>query len=80
MTLQQIMTWYLFITLSIVGAYDAYAILFNGGNATVSYELHCLGRKFPALYLFLGILIGHIVFPLHVPNGNNDPILPIKKE
>lgn len=64
--LQSLMTWYLIVTLSLVGAYDLYAVLFVGGNTTVSYELYSLGRRFPTLYLLVGVLIGHIVLPLHV--------------
>lgn len=64
--LQSVMTWYLIVTLSLVGAYDVYAVLFIGGNSTVSYELYSLGRRFPTLYLLVGVLIGHVVLPLHV--------------
>lgn len=74
MTLQTIMCWYLVFTLTLVGAYDIYAILFLGGNSTVSYEIYELGKRFPTLYLLIGILIGHIVFPLHVA-GPRDPII-----
>jgi hypothetical protein len=74
MTLQTLMSWYLVITLSLVGAYDLYAVLFLGGNSTVSYEIYSLGLKFPTLYLLIGMLIGHIIFPLHV-HGDPDPIL-----
>jgi hypothetical protein len=66
MNLQYLMTWYLIVTLAIVGAYDVYAILFIGGNSTVSFELYSLGKRFPTLYLLIGVLIGHIAFPLHV--------------
>lgn len=74
MNLQQIMSWYLVVTLTLVGAYDIYAILFLGGNTTVSYEVYELGKRFPTLYLLIGVLIGHIVFPLHVA-GPKDPII-----
>jgi hypothetical protein len=73
-SMQQAMSWYLVITLSIVGAYDLYAIIFVGGNSTVSFEIYSLGKRFPTLYLFIGLLIGHIVFPLHVVDNGNPPI------
>ena len=75
MSLQQVMCWYLVLTLSIVGAYDVYAVLFIGGDTTVSYEIYNLGKRFPTLYLLIGLLIGHIIFPLHV-SGSPRPIVP----
>ena len=74
MTLQSIMCWYLVATLSIVGAYDVYAVLFLGGNSSVSYEIYSLGSRFPTLYLFVGVLIGHLIFPLHV-EGPDKPVI-----
>ena len=74
MTLQTIMSWYLFATLSIVGAYDVYAVLFLGSDSTVSYEVYSLGKRLPAMYLFVGVLLGHIFFPLHV-SGPNEPLI-----
>lgn len=71
--LQSVMCWWLFITLASVGAYDVYAVLFLGGDTTVSYELYNLGKRFPTLYLLIGVLIGHIIFPLHVEG----PVRPI---
>lgn len=62
--LQTIMAWWLILTISITGAYDVWAILMSRPNSTVSYELHILGERWPALYLFLGVLIGHVIFPL----------------
>jgi hypothetical protein len=67
--LQTIMCWWLVITLGAVGAYDIYAVLFVGGNSTVSFELYAMGKRFPSLYLLIGILIGHIVLPLHVSDS-----------
>lgn len=63
---QRFMTWYLFASLVIVGAYDVWSLLFGVSNSTVSYALYSLGKRFPTLYLLLGVLIGHIVFPLHI--------------
>lgn len=74
MTLQFFMSWYLVVTLTIVGAYDIYAVLFLGGDSTVSFEIYRLGTRFPTLYLLIGILIGHIVFPLHVHSDNKPPV------
>ena len=78
MQLQAIMCWWLVITLGSVGMYDVYAVLFVGGNSTVSFELYELGKRMPTLYLGLGILIGHIVLPLHVVD-NHPRIVPEKK-
>ena len=77
--LQTAMCWYLVFTLTIVGAYDVYAVLFVGGNSTVSYEIYSLGKRFPTLYLLIGLLIGHVIFPLHVKDDDG-PILPMKKD
>lgn len=73
MTSQIFLTWYFFLSLVIVGVYDIYALLWMSGEATVSYEIYTLGKKFPSLYLFLGILIGHIIFPLHLRIRNGPP-------
>ena len=59
-------------------AWDIYAIVFVGGNSTVSFEFYRLGKRFPTFYLIVGLLIGHIVFPLHVhddkpPLGGTGP-------
>ena len=69
-SLQSVMCWWLFVTLALVGAYDLYAVLFVGGNSTVSYELYSLGKRFPTIYLLVGLLIGHIILPLHVHDDN----------
>lgn len=77
MTLQSIMSWWLVITLGSVGVYDLYAVLFVGGDSTVSFEIYSLGKRFPALYLLIGLLIGHIIMPLHV-HDQDRPIVPLK--
>jgi hypothetical protein len=79
MTMQSFMSWYLFVTLALVGVYDVYAVLFIGGNSTVSYEIYSLGRKFPTFYLAIGLLIGHVILPLHV-HDDPGPILPMNKD
>jgi hypothetical protein len=66
MFLQFFLTWWLIVTLALVGAWDVYAVLVLGGNTTVSYHLYELGKRIPTLYLFMGMLIGHVILPLHV--------------
>jgi hypothetical protein len=66
MSLQSFFTWYLFLSLSLISVYDIYALLYLDANKTVSYECYELGKRFPSLYLFLGVMIGHIIFPLHI--------------
>lgn len=66
MSLQTIMLWWLCVTLALCGIYDVYAVLFLGPNTTVSYELYRIGKKMPTAYLAIGILIGHLILPLHV--------------
>jgi hypothetical protein len=66
MTLQTALSIYLFFSLAVIGAYDIYAVLFIGGNSTVSFEIHQLGKRFPTFFLLLGLFVGHIVLPLHV--------------
>jgi hypothetical protein len=71
MTLQTILTWWLFITLALCGVYDVWAVLWGGPNSTVSFELYRLGRRMPAMYLAVGFLIGHLIMPLHIHDGND---------
>jgi hypothetical protein len=65
-TTQLFLSWWLVVTLSFVGAYDIYAIFFGYPNATVSYSINQLIVRIPSLAFFLGVLIGHVFFPLHI--------------
>jgi hypothetical protein len=69
--MQLFLLWWLFSTLAICGAYDVYAVLFMGPNTTVSYELYSLGKRMPTAYLMVGILIGHLIMPLHVRDSGD---------
>lgn len=66
MTLQSAVCWWLVVTLGLVGVYDVWAVLFGQPNSTVSYELYMLGKRMPTIYLMVGVLIGHLVLPLHI--------------
>lgn len=76
LNLQFFMLCWFFVTMAAVGTYDIYAVLWLGPNSTVSYELYQLGKRMPTLYLAVGILIGHIILPLHVHEPGDVPVIP----
>jgi hypothetical protein len=66
LTLQLIMAWWLIVTLTACSAYDLWSLFFAADNSTISYQLYYWGSTYPTFYLFLGIIIGHLVFPLNI--------------
>jgi hypothetical protein len=56
--------WILF-NLAIVGVYDTWAFFFAGVEDTVSYWFQNWFQKFPVLAVALGVLVGHLAWPLH---------------
>ena len=59
-----IATW-LLVNLVLVGAWDVYAIFFLGPDETVSFWLQSWMRQFPVLGVAVGILIGHLAWPVY---------------
>jgi uncharacterized membrane protein SirB2 len=52
-----------------VGVYDVVAFFFLDYTDTVSYWLQSWFMSFPVLALAIGIVIGHLAWPLHRGNG-----------
>jgi hypothetical protein len=65
----QLFAWWLIINLSLIMAYDIVILMTAPEQPTVSRMIYDLGRHQPALYLWVGITIGHIVMPLVISNG-----------
>jgi len=59
----------------IVGLYDVFALFFLSPEETVSYWMQAWLRAFPVLGIALGIVIGHLAWPIRLvvkganPNG-----------
>lgn len=51
------------------GAWDVYAFLLLSPTETVSYAAWKLSQAFPPLVLVLGMILGHVLWPLHVSSG-----------
>jgi TctA family transporter len=52
------------IVLSMSGAYDVYATFYLDHSSTVSYLLQSWAVQFPILPLLVGILLGHLFWPV----------------
>jgi len=48
-----------------VGLFDIYAIFFLRREDTVSYWFQAWLRDFPILGVALGVIIGHLAWPIH---------------
>lgn len=68
-TLVQGMAVWVIATLLAVTLIDAVAIFLNNPTGTISYQLWEWGRQWPALYLVVGMALGHLAFPLIIHNG-----------
>lgn len=70
--LTRILAIWFVANLSLVTVWDLWVVAFVPERITVSRYLYDLGQSYPALYLWLGIAIGHILMPLVlVANGAN---------
>ena len=69
-TLPELMAGWVISTLLVVTLIDAVAIFRSQPTATVSYQLWEWGREWPAMYLVLGMALGHLAFPLIIMNGH----------
>jgi len=54
----------LLIVLSLIGLWDVYALWYLPPGSTVSYYLRNWSRELPALPMFVGLVLGHLFFPL----------------
>jgi hypothetical protein len=59
----------LLVVLAVVGIYDVFAITSQGAWPTVSERLYEWCQHFPILPLFVGIVLGHVFFPLRYKAG-----------
>ena len=57
---------WLLVNLVAVGAYDVYAFFALPEDQSVSFWLQRWMRDWPVMAIALGILIGHLTWPLHV--------------
>ncbi len=64
---------WLLVSLIVVLVVDLLALFLELPMSTVSYTLWDWGRRYPAFYLLLGLLLGHIVFPLILTNNGTPP-------
>lgn len=69
--LQTVLGWWLVLTLVLITVVDVLAIVNASQNETVSYWLYKMGQRHPAIYLMVGVALGHLIFPLIVRNGGN---------
>jgi hypothetical protein len=49
----------------VVGAYDVYGFFFLPPDASVSYWVQKWFQDFPVLAVAIGIVLGHLAWPLH---------------
>jgi len=52
-----------------VGLYDIFAFFFLSSKDTVSYWLQSWFQQFPVLAVTVGVVLGHLAWPLHRGNG-----------
>lgn len=57
----------LVLTCAVVAAYDVYAVFALPPNSTVSFQLSEWSQRFPVIPLLLGLLIGHLFWPISHP-------------
>jgi uncharacterized membrane protein SirB2 len=62
---------WLLANLVAVGAYDLVAFFFLGYEDTVSFWLQRWFMAFPVAALGLGVIIGHLCWPLHRMGGGD---------
>ena len=56
---------WLIVNVFVVGVYDIYAGFFLGPDQSVSYWVQTWLKAFPVLGVALGVVIGHLAWPLH---------------
>jgi len=61
----------------VIGLYDIYCIYRLDREDTVSFQLRSWNQRFPLLGVMIGILIGHLFFPLPPPK-QPEPYVEVK--
>ena len=54
-----------FVIVMVIGIIDVIAVLSGGALPSVSDRLYLWSQRFPILPFLIGIVIGHLFFPLH---------------
>jgi len=67
--LSRFLALWLVFNLTLVVLWDVTVMAFGLETPTVSYYLYLMGRKYPLLYLWIGIGVGHLIMPLVIHNG-----------
>ncbi len=62
---------WLLLNLGLVGAYDVWAFFFGHPEDTVSFWVQHWFQAFPVLALAVGIVIGHLAWPIHRQQGGS---------
>jgi hypothetical protein len=60
---------WLLVNCAVVGLYDVIAFFFLDPSDTVSWWFQHWFTQFPVLAVALGILVGHLAWPLHRNGG-----------
>ena len=71
--LPKLLGFLLVTTLTLITAIDVSALVRSEPSQTVSYIIWQWGREYPSLYFFVGLLVGHILFPLVLLTNGNHP-------
>jgi nitrate reductase NapE component len=61
---------WLLANLALIGAYDVYAFYFLPADQSVSYWLQSWSKSWPMLAVGIGIVIGHLCWPLQRTHEN----------
>ena len=64
-----LVSFWLLGNLFLVGVYDLYSFFFLPPGNSVSFFFQKWMQEFPVLAVCLGILIGHLAWPLHTNRG-----------
>lgn len=57
--------WVLLVVLAIVGVYDFLAVIYWPDGYTISAYLYSLSRKFPVIPVLVGLVMGHLFWPVY---------------
>lgn len=60
--------WFI-VNIIFVAAWDIVTMLIAPDHTSVSMFIYEWGKRYPALYLIIGVGIGHLIVPLRVTNG-----------
>lgn len=61
-------SWVLVIVLVLIGGYDFCVVVYGwDGGRTISSQVHELSRRFPVVPVFVGLVLGHLFWPIGRP-------------